>query len=94
MLFRSLGYLKRLRVGTLKIDRTLIGGLDADPQGRAIVGSMVALAHELRMKVVAEGVESASQLDILDGMGCDEVQGYLMAMPLDAPTFAEQLQGA
>lgn len=92
--YSSLGYLKRLRVGTLKIDRTLIGGLDADPQGRAIVGSMVALAHELRMKVVAEGVESASQLDILHGMGCDEVQGYLMAVPLDAPAFAEQLHGA
>ena len=92
--YSSLGYLKRLRVGTLKIDRTLIGGLDTDPQGRAIVGSMVALAHELRMKVVAEGVESASQLDILHGMGCDEVQGYLMAVPLDAPVFAEQLQAA
>jgi len=92
--YSSLGYLKRLRVGTLKIDRTLIGGLDADPQGRAIVGSMVALAHELRMKVVAEGVESASQLDILDAMGCDEVQGYLMAMPLEASVFADLLQGA
>jgi len=91
--YSSLGYLKRLRVGTLKIDRTLIGGLDADPQGRAIVGSMVALAHELRMKVVAEGVESTSQLDILDAMGCDEVQGYLMSVPLDAPTFAELLPG-
>ncbi|CAG2154386.1 putative bifunctional diguanylate cyclase/phosphodiesterase [Cupriavidus plantarum] len=90
--YSSLGYLKRLRVGTLKIDRTLIGGLDADPQGRAIVGSMVALAHELRMKVVAEGVESHSQLDILNGMGCDEVQGYLMAQPLDASSFAEILR--
>lgn len=92
--YSSLGYLKRLRVGTLKIDRTLIGGLDADPQGRAIVGSMVALAHELRMKVVAEGVESASQLEILHDMGCDEVQGYLMAMPLDVPAFAELMAGA
>lgn len=90
--YSSLGYLKRLRVGTLKIDRTLIGGLDNDLQGRAIVGSMVALAHELRMKVVAEGVESASQLDILHAMGCDEVQGYLMAVPLDASGFADQLQ--
>ena len=72
----------------------MIGGLDADPQGRAIVGSMVALAHELRMKVVAEGVESDSQLDILHGMGCDEVQGYLMAVPLDAPAFAELLHAA
>lgn len=92
--YSSLGYLKRLRVGTLKIDRTLIGGLDTDPQGRAIVGSMVALAHELRMKVVAEGVESNSQLDILHGMGCDEVQGFLMALPLEPSAFADTLHGA
>lgn len=90
--YSSLGYLKRLRVGTLKIDRTLIGGLDTDAQGRAIVGSMVALAHELRMKVVAEGVESASQLEILNEMGCDEVQGYLLSLPLDAAGFAEALR--
>ncbi|WP_354687865.1 bifunctional diguanylate cyclase/phosphodiesterase [Cupriavidus necator] len=90
--YSSLGYLKRLRVGTLKIDRTLIGGLDTDAQGRAIVGSMVALAHELRMKVVAEGVESASQLDILNEMGCDEVQGYLLSLPLDAGGFADALR--
>ncbi|EYS97677.1 chemotaxis protein CheX [Cupriavidus sp. SK-4] len=90
--YSSLGYLKRLRVGTLKIDRTLIGGLDTDAQGRAIVGSMVALAHELRMKVVAEGVESASQLDILNEMGCDEVQGYLLSLPLDAAGFADALR--
>ncbi|KWR88964.1 putative bifunctional diguanylate cyclase/phosphodiesterase [Cupriavidus sp. IDO] len=90
--YSSLGYLKRLRVGTLKIDRTLIGGLDTDAHGRAIVGSMVALAHELRMKVVAEGVESASQLDILNEMGCDEVQGYLLSLPLDAAGFAEALR--
>ncbi len=89
--YSSLGYLKRLRVGTLKIDRTLIGGLDADAQGRAIVGSMVALAHELKMKVVAEGVESASQLDILGAMGCDEVQGYLLASPLNPQGFADAL---
>ncbi|NSX04236.1 putative bifunctional diguanylate cyclase/phosphodiesterase [Cupriavidus gilardii] len=86
--YSSLGYLKRLRVGTLKIDRTLIGGLESDPQGRAIVGSMVALAHELRMRVVAEGVESQAQLDILARMGCDEVQGYLLARPMEASGFA------
>ncbi|MDR3380828.1 putative bifunctional diguanylate cyclase/phosphodiesterase [Cupriavidus basilensis] len=92
--YSSLGYLKRLRVGTLKIDRTLIGGLDVDAQGRAIVGSMVALAHELKMRVVAEGVESHSQLDILAGMGCDEAQGYLLSHPLDPVTFANLLSGA
>lgn len=92
--YSSLGYLKRLRVGTLKIDRTLIGGLESDPQGRAIVGSMVALAHELRMRVVAEGVESQAQLDILARMGCDEVQGYLLARPMEATGFADLLSGA
>lgn len=89
--YSSLGYLKRLRVGTLKIDRTLIGGLESDAQGRAIVGSMVALAHELKMRVVAEGVESNAQLDILARMGCDEVQGYLLARPQDAASFADLL---
>ncbi|MCY1227996.1 EAL domain protein [compost metagenome] len=54
---------------------------------------MVALAHELRMKVVAEGVESASQLEILNEMGCDEVQGYLLSLPLDAAAFADALRG-
>ncbi|WP_454727268.1 MULTISPECIES: putative bifunctional diguanylate cyclase/phosphodiesterase [Cupriavidus] len=92
--YSSLGYLKRLRVGTLKIDRTLIGGLDVDAQGRAIVGSMVALAHELRMRVVAEGVESNSQMDILAAMGCDEVQGYLLSLPLDAGAFAALMAAA
>jgi EAL domain-containing protein (putative c-di-GMP-specific phosphodiesterase class I) len=92
--YSSLGYLKKLRVGTLKIDRTLIGGLDADAQGRAIVGSMVSLAHELRMKVVAEGVESASQLEILARMGCDEVQGYLLSPPLDGHVFQGLLEPA
>ncbi|MCY1243463.1 EAL domain protein [compost metagenome] len=53
---------------------------------------MVALAHELRMKVVAEGVESASQLEILNEMGCDEVQGYLLSLPLDAAGFADALR--
>lgn len=90
--YSSLGYLKRLRVGTLKIDRTLIGGLESDAQGRAIVGSMVALAHELRMRVVAEGVESHAQLDILARMGCDEVQGYLLARPMDPAAFAALLE--
>ncbi|MBY4898418.1 bifunctional diguanylate cyclase/phosphodiesterase [Cupriavidus sp. AU9028] len=89
--YSSLGYLKRLRVGTLKIDRTLIGGLESDAQGRAIVSSMIALAHELRMRVVAEGVESAAQLDILARMGCDEVQGYLLARPVEATAFAALL---
>lgn len=89
--YSSLGYLKRLRVGTLKIDRTLIGGLESDAQGRAIVSSMVGLAHELRMRVVAEGVESSAQLDILARMGCDEVQGYLLARPMDAAAFAALL---
>lgn len=90
--YSSLGYLKRLRVGTLKIDRTLIGGLDTDAQGRAIVGSMVALAHELRMRVVAEGVESQSQFEILAQMQCDEVQGYLLSRPLGSAAFAEVLR--
>jgi len=91
--YSSLGYLKRLRVNTLKIDRTLIAGLDGDEQGRAIVASTVALAHELRMQVVAEGVETDGQLDILARLGCDMAQGFLLSPPMDVPAFSRLLAG-
>lgn len=88
-----LGYLKRLPVGTLKIDRALIAGLDRDDDGRAIVGSMISLAHQLRMTVVAEGVETSSQFDMLAELGCDHAQGYLLSPPVDAAAYAGMLAG-
>jgi EAL domain-containing protein (putative c-di-GMP-specific phosphodiesterase class I) len=87
--YSSLAYLKRFPAQTLKIDRSFIGGLPDDRDDAAITQAVVALAHSLGMKVVAEGVESPEQLAILRRLGCDEAQGFLLARP-QSP---EQLAG-
>jgi diguanylate cyclase (GGDEF)-like protein len=79
--YSSLGYLKRFPVDLLKIDRTFIDGLGTDPDDGAIVLAIVSLARALRLDVVAEGVESPGQLDALQRLGCDAVQGFLLGRP-------------
>jgi EAL domain-containing protein (putative c-di-GMP-specific phosphodiesterase class I) len=79
----SLAYLKRFPVQCLKIDRAFIRDLGSDEDSAAIVRSIVALARGLKMRTVAEGVETESQLAMLRELGCDEFQGYLFARPLD-----------
>ena len=88
----SLSYLKRFNVDTLKIDRSFVLGTPHDPENSAIATAVVALAHGLRLKVVAEGVESAEQADFLRALGCDELQGYLLSRPLLAGQFADWLR--
>ncbi|SOE85838.1 diguanylate cyclase/phosphodiesterase [Burkholderia sp. YR290] len=91
--YSSLAYLQRFRVKQLKIDRFFTSGLDADGhEGSAIVQAIIALAHSLEMDVVAEGVETASQLDKLKDLQCDEMQGFLLGKPLTADAFSELLQ--
>lgn len=91
--YSSLAYLQRFRVKQLKIDRFFTNGLDADGhEGSAIVQAIIALAHSLEMDVVAEGVETASQLDKLKDLQCDEMQGFLLGRPLTADAFSELLQ--
>jgi diguanylate cyclase (GGDEF)-like protein len=91
--YSSLAYLQRFRVKQLKIDRFFTNGLDAHgPEGSAIVQAIIALAHSLEMDVVAEGVETASQLDKLKDLQCDEMQGFLLGKPLTADAFSELLQ--
>lgn len=86
--YSSLAYLQRFRVKQLKIDRFFTNGLDEyDHEGRAIVSAIIKLAHTLGMEVVAEGVETDSQLAKLQDMGCDEVQGYLLGKPMTAEEF-------
>lgn len=89
--YSSLTYLKRLPVRTIKIDRSFVGHLDSDPDDGIIVRSIIELAHALRLKVVAEGVETRETWDRLAAMGCDEAQGYYVSRPLSHENLARWL---
>jgi diguanylate cyclase (GGDEF)-like protein len=82
--YSSLSYLRRLRARELKIDRSFVKDLASSSDARAVVDAVIRLAHALGMQVVAEGVETKAQREILLGMACDELQGYLYARPLEA----------
>jgi diguanylate cyclase len=91
--YSSLAYLQRFRVKQLKIDRFFTNGLDEQgSEGSAIVSAIIALAHSLEMDVVAEGVETESQLDKLKSMMCDEMQGFLLGKPVSAEDFGALLK--
>ncbi|MGN8159736.1 putative bifunctional diguanylate cyclase/phosphodiesterase [Salinisphaera sp. SWV1] len=91
----SLSYLEKLPIQQLKIDRSFIRELGASmPQQAAIVSSIVTLAHNLGLDVVAEGVETAEQLRYVIELGCDEMQGYLFSGAVPAADFARLLAGA
>jgi diguanylate cyclase len=88
--YSSMAYLQQFRVKQLKIDRLFTDGLDSNgEEGSAIVSAIIELAHSLQMVVVAEGVETASQLSKLKKLHCDEVQGFLLARPLNAGDFED-----
>jgi diguanylate cyclase (GGDEF)-like protein/PAS domain S-box-containing protein len=89
--YSSLSYLKHFRVDTLKVDRSFINGVETDPQDVAIVESVVALARSLGLSVTAEGVETTEQLDVLNGIACDEAQGYFFARPQPAESIGALL---
>jgi diguanylate cyclase (GGDEF)-like protein len=91
--YSSLAYLQRFRARQLKIDRFFINGLDdCGYEGSAIVSAIIKLAHTLDMDVVAEGVETDSQIAKLKGMMCDEMQGFLLGKPVAAEEFSALLQ--
>ncbi|MEK9953171.1 MAG: EAL domain-containing protein, partial [Curvibacter sp.] len=89
--YSSLAYLKRLPVDELKIDKSFVMGMEHDKDDATIVRSTIDLAHNLGLSVVAEGVENAAILELLRGLGCDEVQGYHISRPMPAPDFMEWL---
>jgi diguanylate cyclase (GGDEF)-like protein/PAS domain S-box-containing protein len=78
----SLAYLKRFPVDNLKIDRSFIADIPADRDDAAITQAIIAMAHSLEMKVIAEGVETQAQYDFLVAQGCDEYQGYFFSKPV------------
>jgi len=82
--YSSLSRLKRFPVDTLKVDRSFVAGLPDDAEDLAIVQAVVALAGALGLETVAEGVETSEQLAALRGLGCTNVQGFLLGRPLDA----------
>ena len=81
--YSSLAYLKRLPITTLKIDKTFITDLNRDPDDTAITTTVITMAHSLGLTVVAEGVESETQLRFLDHFRCDEIQGHWLSRPVD-----------
>ena len=78
----SLSYLRQLPVRQLKIDRSFVNDLETSDDARAVVDAVIKLAHALSLNVVAEGVETAGQLEILRMLGCVELQGYFVARPM------------
>ena len=85
--FSLLGLLSKLPVDTLKIDRSFVIDMTAEPEGLALVSTIINLAHSLKLKVVAEGVETAEQSRLLGLLNCDEMQGYLFSKPVPTKLF-------
>ena len=95
--YSSLSYLRHLRVDALKIDQSFVADLRTRPDDTAIIRAIIAMAHSLKLDVVAEGVETLEQLDFLRAAGCDTIQGFFIGKPLAyaaAIAFIENFESA
>lgn len=90
--YSSLSYLKRFPINTLKIDQSFVRDITLDPDDAAIAATIVTLGHSLKLRVIAEGVETAEQLALLREMKCDEIQGYFFSKPLVAAELEQLLR--
>ncbi len=90
--YSSLSYLKRFPIDVLKIDRSFIRDVESNSDDAAIANAVIAMAHSLGLRVVAEGVENAAQLELLRQHGCDEIQGFFFSRPLPEADFQNILR--
>ncbi|MDH4028263.1 MAG: EAL domain-containing protein, partial [Nitrospirota bacterium] len=86
--YSSLAALKRLPINTIKIDRSFIGDISSDTNAKSIIRAIIAMAHNLNMKVLAEGVETGEQLEYLIEHGCDEAQGFFFSRAVAEEEFS------
>lgn len=91
--YSSLSYLKRFPVDRLKIDRSFVSDIGVSADDETITSAIIALAHSLKLQVIAEGVETSAQLDFLRERACDEMQGFYFAKPMGTEAIAKLLQG-
>jgi EAL domain-containing protein (putative c-di-GMP-specific phosphodiesterase class I) len=90
--YSSLSYLNQLPVYKLKIDRSFVRDITVDPDDAAITGTIISMAKNLNLKVIAEGVENEQQMSFLRQHDCDEVQGYYFSRPLEVGDFSAKVR--
>jgi len=89
--YSSLGYLKRLAIDRIKIDRLFVKDVPNDQNDSAICRAIISMAHNLNLRVIAEGVENNEQMDFLRHEHCDEVQGYIFSKPVNPNEVVEMI---
>lgn len=89
--YSSLSYLKKLPIDVIKIDKSFIRDIKTDPDDATIITAIIKMSHGLKLKVIAEGVETQEQLDFLKLEGCDQYQGYLLSEPVSSEKFTTLL---
>ena len=90
--YSSLSYLQQFPVDTMKIDRSFVSRMTESPENMEIVKTIIELAHNLKMNVTAEGIETADQLSQLKGLECENAQGYFLSRPVDSKSATEMLR--